>query len=283
MGLALGLLSCGPGPTVIAKPMDDATNAVATAPTSKPKPEGSVAIAAVSAPKPLEVASAPIVDAPPAPHIPPRTCPTLPDVPAASLGSRSGKTIVVSVSDYFSLAPVSAVVVHIVHHENCTRGLPGGCRPSHPHPASQLRMNTKTDKQGRAIFRVPDLDYDVQLPHDQVMPGYLTFSSIYDLGTQKCHPLAIEKRSPDERTLTYEAYVIPEGMRAIRTEDQAFAAAMQNQELRQWLPEHPEAERMHVRDKIAVWDVGFGNAGQTRRVVHVNAFDGTSFVIGRWN
>lgn len=144
-------------------------------------------------------------------------------------------------------------------------------------------MTAKTDKQGRAIFRVPDIDYTVQLPHGQVVPGYLTFSSNYDLGTQKCHSLLIEKRSPDERILAYEAYVIPEGMRAIRTEDQAFAAAMQNQELRQWLSEHPEAERMQVRDKISAWDVGFGHAGQSRRLVQVNAFDGTSFVLGRWN
>jgi hypothetical protein len=185
----------------------------------------------------------------------------------------------VTVSDYLSLAPIADVRVNIFHGELCNRN--SGCKPSHPHPEAQLKMTGKTDALGRAIFQVPDLEYGVFIPEDPI-PGHLPFSSIYNMGKQKCHELSSERRSANGRAIVFVGFLVPEEMLAIRTQDDAIAGAMQLGELVTWLRDHRDAT-ITVRGKGSSWDVGFGYDNRFKRLVLVNAFDGSAAMLGRWN
>ncbi len=142
-------------------------------------------------------------------------------------------------------------------------------------------MTATTNKQGRMSLNVPDVDYRMEIPTTHKSAGYLTYSSIYDLGSQKCHDLLIERKSANGRILAFDAYLVPESMRAIQNQDQALAAAHQNRELMDWLRNHQDAT-MTIRDKIATWDVGFGYENRFKRLVQVNAFDGSTHMLGKW-
>jgi hypothetical protein len=216
---------------------------------------------------------------PPRPAIAARTCPTVPKVPAEAVGPQGGTAVVVTVSDYLSLAPLAGVRVDIFHGDICTRH--GGCRPSHPHPADQLHMFATTDNQGRVTFAVPDLEYSMHIP-EQPVPGYLTYSTIYNMGKQKCHELTIDRHSANRRIIVFDRFLVPERMLTIRTRDDAIAAAMQDQELVTWLRDHQDA-KMTVRGEGSSWQVGFGYGDRFKRLVHVNAFDGSAAMLGRWN
>lgn len=205
-------------------------------------------------------------------------CPQVP-APAAIASPRRGHRVVVTVYDYRSLDPIAGVQVELSHAQTCNRN--DGCRPTHRHPPRQLAMRLVTDAQGQATFRTPDLDYGYAIPQQDV-PGYLTFSSNYDLGAQRCHDPVIRRESRDGRTLAFDLYLVPERLLSIRTREEAVAAAHRNGALNDWLREHGDAV-MTVRGGGTVWQVGYGYGSQLKRLIRINAFDGTTAVIGRWN
>ena len=185
----------------------------------------------------------------------------------------------ITVRDYRSLDPVPGVRVRLSHAQTCTRN--GGCRPTHDHPARQLALEGVTNARGELSLSTPDLNYGYYVPEHNV-PGYLNFSSHYNLGRQRCHALAIERRSRDGRTLAFDLYLVPERVLAVRTREEAIAAAHQNSELSAWRRGHADAV-LTVRGGGSAWQVGYGYGDRLKRLVRINAFDGTTAVIGRWN
>jgi hypothetical protein len=201
----------------------------------------------------------------------PAHCPVLPKGPVAVLPGGGGHRVVVTVRDYITLAPLAGVAVEVSHKQRCSQHRP--CRPTHAHPASQLRLRAVTDMRGRVVFPTPDLSYGLSLS-GQKLPGYLNFSSSYDLGAKRCHPLLDRRRDHRRRTLSFDAYLVPTSLLEIRTRQQAIDAAHRDSELAHWRRAHPNAV-MTVRGGGSAWQVFFGDGKRRLRSVHINAFDGS--------
>lgn len=273
--------ACGTSPTtqtVVPAPPLPAPVASNAAPIPKPPESASLPVATPPPPPPSPIASL-LAAIPPPPIIPPRTCPKVPNAATNVAIPKGQHAFIVTVSDYLSLAPIADVRVNIFHGDVCTRN--GGCKPSHPHPPDQLKMTGKTDASGRVEFQIPDLEYDVFIPEDPV-PGYLPFSTTYNMGKRACHDLSREKRSANGRAIVFDGFFVPDRMLTIHTQDDAIAGAMQLEELVPWIRDHQDAA-MTVRGGGSSWEVGFGYNTQFKRLVLVNAFDGSAAMLIRWN
>ncbi len=206
-------------------------------------------------------------------------CPTVPDPAAAPPPPSRKPRIIVEVVDYLTGKPLPGVTVQITHDQTCTRD--AGCTPTHRHRAGMLAMAKKTDARGRATFAVPDLDYGFHVS-GPVPSGYLDYSSVYQLGAQACHELVREVprrgREPTRRTI---ASLVPATMLTVTTPDQAIAIAEAVGEIQTWRASHPGITPT-ARGGGSAWQVVWAVGDRAKRQVHVNAFDGSASVSGRW-
>lgn len=206
-------------------------------------------------------------------------CPAVAPPDASRLGAARSTRYVVEVLDYTTLRPLAGVEVKIAHQQTCNRN--SGCKPTHAHPAAQLGMAKRTDARGRAIFVVPDLDYGFHLP-GPAPAGYLGHSTTYDLGAKRCHELVAEAGDGGPRTKYTVTYLVPETLLAVTTDAQATQIADAHPEIVPWLQANPGFVRV-VRGGGSAWQVGYGLDSKTfKRLVHINAFDGTAGILGRW-
>jgi hypothetical protein len=216
------------------------------------------------------------------PPPPPRTafaCPPVPDYARSAPRASRTPTIVVDVHDYLTGKGIPGVTVMIHHQETCTRN--DGCTPTHAHPPAVLRPRAKTDATGRATFRVPDLDYGGFYLEGTPPPGYLDWSSIYNLGAKQCHELSTPAEPFSGSTKRWVATLVPTSMLDITTDAQALAIAEAIPEIQQWLTSHRGIMPI-VRGGGTAWQVIWAVGDRAKRQVHVNAFDGTASVTGRW-
>jgi len=212
----------------------------------------------------------------------------------ATLGGTYGGTgyggdgrsrFVVVVADYATHKPLAGVPVDVTHNMGtCTRN--GGCKPMHPHPPGMERMHGKTGRDGRVIFNVPDLEYQLWLP-PQTLAGYLDYSSTYNMGARACHDLQIQASRVDRGTKYFVVYLVPTSLLAVKRQDQAIALAQAVPEIQSWLADHAQYPyRLSVTggppSSPTMWQVRWGTDKVLKRLVYVNAFDGTASVGGRW-
>ena len=217
--------------------------------------------------------------APPAPPPPSFTCPPTPDHEKSKPRAARKPTIVVDVLDYMTGKGIGGMTVQISHDADCSRD--SGCTPTHPHPARLLDMKKKTDGKGRATFAVPDLDYTFHVI-GRSPAGYLDYSSIYELGARACHEL-VREALPGRGDVSkrWVASLVPTSMLSITTPAQAIAIALAIPEIQTWSASHPGITPT-ARGVGSAWQVVWAVGDRAKRQVHVNAFDGSADVSGRW-
>ncbi|MBW2528621.1 MAG: hypothetical protein JRI23_30890 [Deltaproteobacteria bacterium] len=209
----------------------------------------------------------------------PSHCPTLPKGPLTAMPGGPGNRIVVTVFDYVTLAPLAGVKVTVKHKQRCSQHRP--CRPTHPHPKALLEMESTTNRRGRVIFHSPDQSYGQ--PHLPVpnVPGYLNYSSHYNLGAKQCHELVRKHRGPSRGTVGYDIFLVPTSMLTIKTRQEAIDAAHRHPEITAFRRANPHATLI-ARGGGSAWQVGYAIGDRFKIRTHINAFDGHVQVSGRW-
>jgi hypothetical protein len=147
---------------------------------------------------------------------------------------RSPFTIVGVAKDYASKRPVAGAIVTVSHRATCSKAEqrePGPqCTPTHPHPAAVLTMRCPTGPDGRAVFPVPDLDYEVSVKGPAgtryLEPWEMTK---FERAIEQTERLQQTKTDDRTRTMTVETALVPasviEAPTVIQTPDRAIAAA----------------------------------------------------------
>lgn len=185
------------------------------------------------------------------------------------------------VLDYVDSHPISGIEIRLSEDQICYRNT--GCRPAREHPEHLRMLTLRTDADGRAVFHLPDRSYGYYVP-EHGRDDYIMFSGHYRLGKRERHPLVREEK-PSMNEHSYTLYLVPRSLLMVRTREQALEIANANPELAEWLAAQPDRNRLSitVRGGGTTWQVGYGRGGRLKRQVHINAFDGTSSVNGRWN
>jgi len=189
-----------------------------------------------------------------------------------ALGATARADTTVTLRDHATEKPLANRIVTLVEPQTCTRGVPGGCKPAKPR-----RISRRTSKTGSARFTVGE---GWQLAEVRVA-GYSTRCPHHDvIETEVRHKLWVDSSANSLRTI--ECRLVPTTALKITTGAQAIARASQVEEIVDWLASHsqlkPTAKLVGVQ-----WDVVWTDAGQSKRLVHVDALDGFTRVGGRWS
>jgi hypothetical protein len=193
---------------------------------------------------------------------------------------RSAFTLVGVAKDYATRRPIAGATITISHRVTCSKmerraGEPQ-CSPTHPHPAEALTMRCMTSSDGRAVFPVPDLDYEVTVK-GPAGTRYLEPWEIakFERAIEQTERLQQTTTDGRTKTMTVETALVPasviEAPGVIQTPDRAIAAAQAA--LTTCLPPGTAASP-RAQNWSGQWRVDFSMAS-----VDVNAITGAARVV----
>ncbi len=208
------------------------------------------------------------------------------------------RTFKIILRDYSDSLPIKNIEIIVVESQSCTNCSKacedcskeaGPTKPAHReepyiyYPKDPREFKSRTNDRGEATFNLPPPRTDyvtaaIQVPEYFGWPNEL-LERKYKITRDSSYHETVDRREYLKRILRIN--LIPLKMVVIRNETQAIRASKENNEIKTWLKNNPGAV-ITCKNNGLNWQVGYGYENRYKRLVLIDALDGSAQIIGRW-